>query len=669
MLCETFACTGNGVSFKDLAWVWNYLNIFGVNSPCMSISMYRLGGVRKRDYPVFISSQQPWWNEFSDFNNFLTNSCEFESEGEYDADVLLLSAINSALCEPIFSQKQKNVSASYRRLVESLIDLQVSYEIGDERILSRYAKVENGKIIVGKGSYSTIVVPETENITSFSLNLITEFVEKGGKAVCFTKYPERVDGEITNLAKERFAKLQIPLIQQRNGIIEKYFRRENYSRKVFATDKFGKLTSGLFITYKQTEKGLNVAVMNPSTDAQKEVYLNVDASGYINNFDVSTKEEKLLHCYDFGGKTATKLTLAPKQCVRLRFYNGERKSGKIEEIISTKNLPFKLTKLKDNAITIDNGRYKFGDGEYSSIIPMVKANDLIYREVEEYQTEVPLTLKYTFTCDFVPNKLQFIGETENAKAIKINGHDIDCKTDKTYLDMDFRLYDIEKFVKKGENAIEIEYTIAPMRLGFDLNSVHDSVRNKFSYPVAIESIYLKGDFAVRSESEIIKEVNFVRTAGDFVLIEKQPLKDDKDVVEQGYFFYADNVEYSSEIEFDGQKTFLNIDYDGTAVCIEVNGNNVAVDYLAGEDKEITKYLKEGKNQIKLTLTGSIRNLLGPHHHCKGEPEYTGVHSFTGEFGNGAVEDSSAEEMPDKVWNDSYSFIRLGINKVTLINKK
>ena len=47
ILSETFACTGNGVSFQELKKIWGYHLSFGINYPCMSISMTSLGGIRK----------------------------------------------------------------------------------------------------------------------------------------------------------------------------------------------------------------------------------------------------------------------------------------------------------------------------------------------------------------------------------------------------------------------------------------------------------------------------------------------------------------------------------------------------------------------------------------------------------------------------------------------
>jgi len=668
VLCETFACTGNGVSFKDLAWIWNYLNIYGVNCPCMSISMYRLGGVRKRDYPVFISEQQPWWEEFSNFNNFVTNTCEFEAEGEHQADVLLISAINSALCEPIFSHKQKVISASYRRAVESLVDLQIPFHIGDERIMKSYGCVNGGKLTVGKGEYSTVVLPELDNIESSTLKLVCDFASSGGKVVCLTKYPTRVDGKTTDIAQKTLESLGVEVLQQRRAILQKYFRNIQYKRAVYVTDLYGKLCDGLHLVYKKTDRGLNIAVLNPSANAQKQVFIKSEGVGNFYRVNTDNNSEVALFTQTLGGDSAVKLTLAPKQCVRLRFVLGDREEVKEEKTVFAQTVEVKMNNLSENAFTVDKASYSINGGEFSEQMPLVKASNVIYNEIEKYQSQVPIALKYKFTCDAIPKTLSFAGETEKAVSVKVNGKDIPVKGEGRFLDQDFILYDISNLVRIGENEIELGFSIEPLRLGFDLESAHDAVRNKFSYPVAIEAIYLKGDFAVREDGEIERSENFIRAEGKFVLTESNKVQGE-DITESGYFFYPNNAEYVGEFDYECGKAYLSLDYFGTAVGIEVNGKKVGVDYLSGENKEITEYLVKGKNALKLTLFGSIRNLLGPHHHSKGEPEYTGVHTFTGEYGNGAVEDLCSEENPNGVWNDSYAFAKLGITSVTLEIKK
>ena len=61
-------------------------------------------------------------------------------------------------------------------------------------------------------------------------------------------------------------------------------------------------------------------------------------------------------------------------------------------------------------------------------------------------------------------------------------------------------------------------------------------------------------------------------------------------------------------------------------------------------------------------------MMGPFHHISKEPEYTGVHTFTGEYGNGAVEDLSSYGITENIWTDIYHVRRFGLNKVIFKNK-
>ena len=55
-----------------------------------------------------------------------------------------------------------------------------------------------------------------------------------------------------------------------------------------------------------------------------------------------------------------------------------------------------------------------------------------------------------------------------------------------------------------------------------------------------------------------------------------------------------------------------------AIRVNVNGTDVATVMWAPYSVDLTPYLHEGDNRIKLTLVNNLRNLLGPHHHVGGE---------------------------------------------------
>jgi hypothetical protein len=71
VLTESFALCGWDASLEELRWIghWQYVN--GVNMLCQHLSAYSLRGFRKRDYPPSLFYQQPWWDEYAVFNDYM----------------------------------------------------------------------------------------------------------------------------------------------------------------------------------------------------------------------------------------------------------------------------------------------------------------------------------------------------------------------------------------------------------------------------------------------------------------------------------------------------------------------------------------------------------------------------------------------------------------------
>ena len=74
---------------------------------------------------------------------------------------------------------------------------------------------------------------------------------------------------------------------------------------------------------------------------------------------------------------------------------------------------------------------------------------------------------------------------------------------------------------------------------------------------------------------------------------------------------------------------------------------------------ITNYLNNGRNKIKITIYSSLRNLLGPHH-TKPNPEPFGVNPslFT-------YRTMWEKGIPDN-YSTSYNSVFFGINSIKLI---
>lgn len=670
ILSETFACTGNGVNFRELAWIWSYQAAFGVNMPCMSIAMPYLGGIRKRDYPVFFSPQQPWWPRLKDFNAFMTNSARFVSQGKATADVLLLSGVNSALQEPLFSLKQRSMSARYRRLAEDLVSLQIPYDIGDEQLLCAHGGADNGELTLGEGKYRIVILPELDTISLSTVRLLQKFAAGGGQIVCMTALPARIDGEIDHPAQAELAVLPVRLIQQRRGILEKYFASIHYPRKMCLRDYFGKLTNNMILTFRETDTGYSAVLLNTATDAERSITLCARGNGRFYKYDCGTGKETQLPSFAAGSESCAPCTVSRQDAWYIRFERTEApvlyEDPPAKQTV--RETPFTVLPLGENVLTLDYAAYAVGDDAFGEKTPTVEIHDAVLREATA-RGGVRVAVRYAFTCACAGHAIALAAETRSVRRITVNGKSLDAPPQGCYRDRDFLRYDITPFVQNGENTVEFAYEIPAAQDVCGLNEVHDCMRNKVTYPVEVESVYLVGDFDVAAQGSVAQKPHCITADGNFVITAPNVRRTGGSITEQGRWFYAGNATYRAKIARKPGRMWLKPEYDGTCAEIFVNGKSAGTAFLSEQAAEITEYLHEGENEVEITVYGNLRNMLGPHHHYNGEVEYTGVHTFTGEYGNGAVEDLSSAEQPENVWSDTYSFVRLGLNKLYEIHKK
>ena len=260
--------------------------------------------------------------------------------------------------------------------------------------------------------------------------------------------------------------------------------------------------------------------------------------------------------------------------------------------------------------------------------------------------------------------MSFAGETDDAERIIVNGKLLNKDVYENYIDLSFKKYDINALIKKGKNEIVFEYTIPEYHLDFNLNECHDSLRNIFILPIEIESIYIIGKF--KTKGNILSNYpNYLVTDNNFSLVKEDDVING-DVTSQGYYFYNGNVSYKAQVEKEKEeKVEIILSYDGACASISINNNEAGLIFNPTGSLDITNYLDKGMNDIKITVYGSLRNMLGAHHHKKGEVEYTGVHTFTGEYGNDAVEDLDSIEYKGDAFTSNYSFIKLGLNNIKI----
>jgi hypothetical protein len=99
-------------------------------------------------------------------------------------------------------------------------------------------------------------------------------------------------------------------------------------------------------------------------------------------------------------------------------------------------------------------------------------------------------------------------------------------------------------------------------------------------------------------------------------------------VSQKLPFYSDRVSYAADYTLAaGSRHVVRLPrWHGTVAEVKVNGKSAGVIGWQPYEIEITPLVKAGKNRVEVIVTGSLKNLLGPHH-GKLEKGLTGPGSF------------------------------------------
>lgn len=197
-LSETYGGGGWDVTFKDLKRLGDWEYVLGVNYMNQHLSHQTLAGARKYDYPPVFTYHSPWWNNYQVLNDYFARLSYLLSEGKQENRIAVIEPNATLWC--YYSHTGSNprliqIGESFQTFVTTLEKNQVEYDLASENIIKDQGRIVNGKFVIGKAVYSTIILPpHTENISRHTFSLLQQFMYEGGKLICFSD-PENVDGE------------------------------------------------------------------------------------------------------------------------------------------------------------------------------------------------------------------------------------------------------------------------------------------------------------------------------------------------------------------------------------------------------------------------------------------------------------------------------------------
>lgn len=252
----------------------------------------------------------------------------------------------------------------------------------------------------------------------------------------------------------------------------------------------------------------------------------------------------------------------------------------------------------------------------------------------------------------LPSSIYLVIESINKHVVEINGVVIDCVTDGYYKDPAFNKVKISNYLRLGLNKIVLRSNYYQRSSVYDVlfgENVLESEVNKLTYDTEIENIYLVGGFSVLLNGAVSqRERNNLQVCDGFTIAKPVHEIESTNFVEQGFPFYSDKITISQSITMrkDGSSIMLELpNYHAVVAVLRVNKNEYQL--LFNEMMiDITSSVSDGNNKIEVEFFFGNRNMLGPHHDCRGE--------------NISVDPGSFLYYPNKNnWTDDYLFVKNG----------
>ena len=277
--------------------------------------------------------------------------------------------------------------------------------------------------------------------------------------------------------------------------------------------------------------------------------------------------------------------------------------------------PVKITRLEPNVLTLDYVDITAG-GETQRDLYCYQANQFAWQKNglernpwdsavqfkdelirKTFPADSGFTASYKFTIQgTVPKNLAIVIERPDLYTITCNGQPVTTKRNHWWLDKAFGRIDIASVARTGENAVTIK--AAPFTMFHEL-----------------EPAYVLGDFTLKpTDKGFVITPDHALTLG--TASEATAAESRAGWNLQGHPFYSAGVAYRERFDVKepaGQFVVTLPDWYGSVAKVAVNGKPAGFIDAPPWECDVTKWVKRGQNEVEVTVIGTLKNTLGPHH--------------------------------------------------------
>ena len=605
VLCEIFGNFGQHMTLQGQSWTANWLFCLGVDLFCQHLTPYSVRGLRKRDCPPMFNDLQPWWPYFHLLNNRFARISYLLTRGRHVTDLLVLHPISSAWS--VFHLEHREavmqLNDAFIDLSQALLNMQRDYDYGDETIMLRHARVEGGKLRIGDGSYSTVIVPPSLSMFRETVDLLQAFAREGGNLVSFDPLPTMIEGEPGEEVAP-FLRSQSRVLSGLGDALRDTL--EEMTPAGYTVEHRESDGGPVFCQEREEGERRIFFLFNTCRDRGVDAMFTLHDWGRFAWWDPDTGDVTAAPCISGNGNLSLDIHLSAGECRLLVLQrNLEPELGEPAKERVVHHVPlspsYSVRRHELNVLTLDYCDYRMEGEDWVEDQPLLlslarPAYGPPPAPLERLTTEMGegtrLDVRLAFRVDELPDgesPLFLVLETPEEFEISLNGEPLRSEDQGHWLNPAFRKLDIRGMIRPGANLIELSTAAKPW--------------------LEVDHCYIVGGFGVRREGD-----------KGFAIVAEPPSVVAANLVEEGYPFYCGAVTLCSEIELPSLAEaradraaieFENV--DAAVVSVSVNGESCGTPAWEKWTLDVGDKLVAGTNRVEITLAGTARNLLGNFH--------------------------------------------------------
>ena len=509
------------------------------------------------------------------------------------------------------SERLDAIGTRFQDFVNALEAAQIEYDLASEHTLSTSAGVEKNRLLIGQREYKLVILPPgLENINRESLRLLDQFLGAGGKVLSWESPPKFLNGVPSPAGETLYRKYQGRWTERKPDESLELIPR--FSPPDFAFEKPEKSGGLLFHMRRRLKDATLIFLANASGTDEANGFFAA-TGGSLERWDPFTGSVSAHPYKRLGEKIRAPFRLPPGGSLLLCIRPGSVPPPRLPETESVcekiaADSPLFIEAEQPNVLTLDycdlnlRGKSEKDLYFYDAQQKVFQAHGL---PRNPWDSSVQFNTSIIDENHFLPDSgfeaifrfsaaagvnfqsLQAVVERPELFRLFVNGREVTPLAGRWWLDRAFGVYDIGSLVQPGANELKLR-------------------AQPFTIYSEFEPIYLLGDFRLQAEDK------------GFSLAPSRPLTPGP-WNRQGLPLYGAGVHYRKTYTLpkanggNGRYVVRLGEWKGSVASIRVNDRPAGFIAFKPYELDITDLLTSGSQTVTVTVFGTLKNTLGPHH--------------------------------------------------------